>query len=271
MEEREPKLIVAVGRKGCGKTYTTKRMLQQYVMGNPAKGVKPRRVLILDVNDEYEDVKALKINDIIKFSIHPKIEQRRIRPFMDNGSTMTTNQLQEVLFKILKDFRGGLLLIEDPSKFLSDSLPNDLMGAIATNRHRDMDIVMHFQSIGRITPKIWQNLTHIRYHKITDGVEKNKNKFEDKYELMKLVENYVDKEYDNGNKRIYVYVDVEDEKIKNIDKKKFEKIVEEYIIQNQKTLITPLMKNRSIFQNSKNLTPEQALKAQKDRIINYYT
>jgi hypothetical protein len=61
MEEREPKLGVAVGRKGCGKTYTTRRMLSQYVVGNPSKGVQPRRVLILDVNDEYEDIKALKL------------------------------------------------------------------------------------------------------------------------------------------------------------------------------------------------------------------
>ena len=37
MEEREPKLGVAVGRKGCGKTFTTRRMLSQYVAGNPAK------------------------------------------------------------------------------------------------------------------------------------------------------------------------------------------------------------------------------------------
>ena len=271
MEEREPKLIVAVGRKGCGKTFTTKRMLQSYVQGNPTKGVLARRVLILDVNDEYEDVRAIKMSDIIKFSVHPKIESRRIRPFMDNGDTMTTYQLQETLFKILKDFRGGLLLIEDPSKFLSDSLPNDLMGAIATNRHRDMDIIMHFQSIGRITPKIWQNLTHIRYHKNTDGVEKNKNKFEDKYELMKLVENYVDQEYDNGNKRIYVYVDVEDEKIKNVDTVKFEKIVHDYIIANQKSLITPLVRSKNLFKDSKTYTAEEALKYQKQRIINYYT
>ena len=39
MEEREPKLGVAVGRKGCGKTYQTYRMMQQYVVGNPAKVV----------------------------------------------------------------------------------------------------------------------------------------------------------------------------------------------------------------------------------------
>ena len=95
--------------------------------------------------------------------------------------------------------------------------------------------------------------------------------FEDKYELMKLVENYVDKEYDNGNKRIYVYVDVEDEKIKNVDKVKFEKIVHDYIIANQKSLIAPLLRNKKIFRDTKSYTAEEALKYQKQRIINYYT
>jgi hypothetical protein len=183
MEEREPKLGVAVGRKGCGKTYTTKRMLQQYVQGNLAKGVAPRRVLILDVNDEYEDIKALKISDVQKFSMHPKIEIRRIRPFHDNGTRMTINDVQETLFKILFDFRNGLLLIEDINRYISNYLPNDLVGAIVTNRHTDTDIILHFQSIGRVSPKIWQNLNWMRFHKNTDSVDKHRNKFEDKYEI----------------------------------------------------------------------------------------
>ena len=145
MEQRDPKLMIVVGRKGCGKTYTTTKMIKQYVLGNPAKGVPARRALILDVNDEYEDIKALKQSDIIRFSAHPKIEARRIRPFHDNGIRMTLRDLQEVLFKILQNFSSGLLLIEDPSKFLSDFLPNDLVGAICTNRHRDCDIIMHYQ------------------------------------------------------------------------------------------------------------------------------
>ena len=56
---REPKLLVAVGKKGVGKSYTTKEMMNQYAYANPK-----RRVLILDVNDEYFDVKALSIQDI---------------------------------------------------------------------------------------------------------------------------------------------------------------------------------------------------------------
>ena len=79
---REPKLGVAVGKKGIGKSYTTEQVMAQYVQGN--QNAKPRRVLILDVNDEYEAVKAIAIKDIALFSLHPKIEARRIRPYTED-------------------------------------------------------------------------------------------------------------------------------------------------------------------------------------------
>jgi len=271
MEEREPKLGVAVGRKGCGKTYQTTKMIRSYIMGNPAKGVVPRRVLILDVNDEYEEFKALKVSDVMRFSGHPRIEARRIRPFHDNGQRMTINEIQDTLFKILNDFRNGLLLIEDVNRYISDYLPNDLVGAICTNRHTDTDIILHFQSVGRVSPKIWQNLSWIRFHKNTDSVDKHRTKFEDKYEMLKLVENYVNNEYHNyNNPRYFCYVDIEDEKIKGIDRKKFETIVEQYISENYKKLITPMLQRRDLGKGSKVHTPESAVKLQKQRIINYY-
>ena len=151
---REPKLGVAVGKKGVGKTYTTDKVIQSYVQGNPSKGVKPRRALILDVNDEFEHIKALRVKDVMKFSVHPTVEARRIRPFMEDGQKMTIREIQETLFEILRHYRGGLLLIEDINRYISDQLPNDVVGAICTNRHSDTDIILHFQSIGRVTTKI---------------------------------------------------------------------------------------------------------------------
>jgi hypothetical protein len=271
MEEREPKLGVAVGRKGCGKTYTTKKMMQQYVLGNPLKGIAPRRVLVLDVNDEFDDIKALSINDIMRFSVHPKVEMRRIRPFHDNGKRMTINDIQETLFKILNDFRGGLLLIEDVNRYISDYLPNDLVGAICTNRHTDTDIILHFQSVGRVSPKIWQNLNWIRFHKNTDSVDKHRTKFDDKYEMLKLVENYVNSEYHNyNNQRYFAYVDIDDEKIKGVDRKKFENVVDLYISENYKKMISPMLQTRDIGKGTKVYTPESAVKEQKKRILSYY-
>ena len=49
---RECKLGVVVGKKGIGKTYITTQLIQQYVKGFGK--IKPRRALIIDVNDEYE-------------------------------------------------------------------------------------------------------------------------------------------------------------------------------------------------------------------------
>jgi len=270
MEIREPKLGVAVGRKGCGKTFTTTKMIQQYVAGNPAKGVPARRALILDVNDEFEDIKALKISDIVRFSAHPKIEARRIRAFHDNGVRMTLREIQEVLFKILNDYRGGLLLIEDINRYISDYLPNDLVGAICTNRHTDTDIILHFQSIGRISPKIWQNLNWIRFHKITDDVIKHHSKYEEKLELLLLVEAYVNSEYESGDKRIFVYVDIDDEKIIVKDRAKFEKIIEDYLVANHKKLLVPLTQKNILEKNAKQLTLQEALKKKKSMLIAQY-
>lgn len=270
MEEREPKLGVAVGRKGCGKTFTTKRMLNQYVLGNPTKGVKGRRVLILDVNDEFEDIKALRLSDIQKFSMHPKIEIRRIRPFHENGKRLTVNEIQDVLFKILFDFRNGLLLIEDINRYISDYLPNDLVGAIVTNRHTDTDIIMHFQSVGRVSPKIWQNLSWIRFHKNTDSVDKHRNKFEDKYEMLKLVELYVNQEYHNGNQRIYLYVDIEDEKIQGVSPKQLTPVIDDYITQNYRKIISPMLQHKDIALGKKKHTAESAVKFHRERILKYY-
>ena len=175
---REPKLGVAVGKKGVGKTFITTKMINSYVRGNPSKGAKPRRALVLDVNDEFVEYKALRLKDVKRFSAHPTIEARRIRPFNDDGVRMTLKEIQDALFTILTDYRGGLLLIEDINRYISDHLPNDLVGAICTNRHTDTDIIMHFQSIGRVTSKIWQNINWLRFHKNTDSVDRHIKKFE---------------------------------------------------------------------------------------------
>ena len=176
---RECKLGVACGKKGIGKTHITTKVLEDYVKGG--NGYPPRRVLIMDVNDEFEQYKALAVSEIERFSIHPTIEIRRIRPFAVDGRRMTLREIADTLWLVLDKYRHGALLIEDINRYVSDYLPNDLIGAICTNRHTDQDIIMHFQSIGRISPKIWQNMNWLRFHRNSDSVERHKNKFPDKY------------------------------------------------------------------------------------------
>jgi len=268
---REAMLGVAVGKKGVGKSFTTNKMILNYVTGNLASGILPRRALILDVNDEFSHIKSIQMKDLVRFSVHPIVEARRIRPFHENGKKMTLDDIAKTLFIILETYRGGLLLIEDINKYISDALPNDVIGAICTNRHTDMDIIMHFQSIGRISPKIWQNMNWIRFHKNLDSVGRHAKKFEDKYELLRIVELLTDSEYNNGNKRFFQYVDMDEMKlVGQTDDKKLDFAIRQYIEENYRRIITPLLQIKSENGKSK-YTTDSALKSEFSRIKNLYT
>jgi hypothetical protein len=211
---REPQLGVAVGKKGVGKTFTTTKTIESYIRGNLAAGIKPRKVLILDVNDEFTQIKAIAIEDVPKFSVNNFVEARRIRPFKKDGKKMSLDEITHTLSIILETFRGGLLLVEDINRYISDSMPNDLIGAICTNRHANMDIILHYQSIGRITPKVWQNLNWIRFHQNTESVQKHGKKFPDKEGIMSMAEFIVNEKVKQGDKRYFLFVDVDTMKIK---------------------------------------------------------
>jgi len=237
---REALLGVAVGKKGIGKTYTTLQIINQYIKGN--LNTKPRRALILDVNDEFESVKAIRLDDVKLFTYHPKIECRRIRPYNEDGSKMTLNEVADALWKILGEYKGGLLLVEDINKYVGDYLSNDLVGALCTNRHSSLDIILHFQSIGRVGTKVWQNINWLRFHKNTDSVDRHKKKFEDKWEAFKICEILVNKQYFGGNKYFYVTFDTDTEKIRGaFSDKMISEAIDEYIALNHTRLIKPLV------------------------------
>lgn len=262
---REPKLGVAVGKKGIGKSYTTEQVMAQYVKGN--QNAKPRRVLILDVNDEYEAVKAIAIKDIALFSLHPKIEARRIRPYNEDGSKMGLRDIADVLFTCLEHYRGGLLLIEDINKYVSDHLPNDVVGAICTNRHSDLDIVMHFQSIGRVTPKIWQNLNWLRFHKNSDSVDRHQKKFQDKYDFLKIAEIMVNQKYFDGDKYFHLYVDLDEELILgNYSPKMMKGAIDEFVSENYNRLVKPKLNRRDDYGNISS-EPKKVIRGVKDRLF----
>ena len=265
---REALLGVAVGKKGIGKTYTTLQIIGSYIKGSAS--VKPRKALILDVNDEFSSVRAISPSDVKLFTHHPKIECRRVRPYNEDGSKMTLSDIANCLWEILRDYKGGLLLIEDINKFTGDYLKNDLVGALCTNRHNSLDIIMHFQSIGRVGTKIWQNINWLRFHKNTDGVDRHKKKFEDKYEAFKICEILVNKQYFGGNKYFYLTFDCDNEKIRGVySDRMMNEAIDEYIALNYNKKVKPLLNQRNA-QGKKLYTSTNATKEVKNRIKQMY-
>lgn len=245
MDSREPRLICVTGQKGVGKTFKTMQYLNLYVKGDPANGVPGRKVLIYDVNDEYTNVRAIAMKDVAYFSARPFAEIRRIRPFFDNGEKLTLDDMARVLEWLVQTFFKGLLLIEDINKYVGDNMPGDLIGAICTNRHTETDIILHYQSNGRITPKVWQNINVLRMHKNTDSVARHEKKFPDKYEMMRIAEKIVNNRFYGGDKRYYLWVDFDEEKIHpSLPIEEVKKAITDFVVENQSQLVSPLVNQR---------------------------
>jgi hypothetical protein len=270
---REPMIYVAVGRRGIGKTVTTIDRIRQYVRTHL------RPVLIFDVNGEfsnaegkYPDIRAIAMRDVRRWSAMNRPEIRRILPFYDNGEKIKVGpKMAEVLEWILDNFFNGLLLVEDINKYVSDSMPSDLTGAICTNRHTGIDIILHYQSIGRVATKVWQNIDVLRMHRETGGVTRNRSKFDDKFEYFKIAENIVNAEFFGGNNRFYLTVDVTNEKIlADVSEEKKKKAITDFLNENYREFVAPLMNQRDRADNSKVYDYDKAMTYMEDKLYNQY-
>ena len=258
---RECRVILVAGKKGVGKTVETVKMIYNYVKGTPNK--PPRKALIFDVNDEFSSfwyfgqthsVKAISLKDITKFSMSNIIEVRRIRPFFDDGKRMTINDMTEVLGIILEQYRNGLLLEEDINKYTGDYMQVDLIGALATARHVGLDVIAHFQGVGRLAnPKLVGNCNFIRLHKCNDTIKRHEKKFEEKTEIMQLAEIIINNRYKQGDTRFFLYVDVDNSKVLGaFTQAEIDTAVQEYVELNQKKLLHPILNKRDLNGNKLN-------------------
>lgn len=269
---REANLGIAVGQKGVGKTYETLLMISEYLMGT-AGGMKPRKVLVLDTNNEFANVrqdhnnpnfpeiKAIALKDIPKFAASPKVEARRVSILKPEGGKMSLSELQDALDFILKYYQNGLFLIEDINKFISDSLPNDLIGSIATQRHVSVDIIIHFQTIGKAgNPKLWGNCQWIRYHKCEDTVERHKSKFLAAAKPLQILEQLVQMKYDQGDQRFFAYFMKDQRKIQGeFTQEEFKQAVELYLQANDSIIDKEIKKKHLYSRKLVHNSPQEAV------------
>lgn len=201
------------------------------------------RALILDFNDEYGEfgVKSIALEHVPVFMVHPVAEIRRIRPFVMSGGKwkkMSTNDMVLTLEKVVNSYKGGALLIEDINKYVDTVMPSDLTGILASNAHSDLDLILHYQSVARPLPTVWQNTNIIRYHCQYDPVEKSKIKLSEMLEIFQIAEILVNEQYFiQKNQRFFVYVDKDAGTIiGNFTYQMFDKALEEYINTNSSQL-----------------------------------
>lgn len=202
MIERETKLLVATGQKRVGKTYTTIESFIPYTTHNPIA----RKILIYDVNMEYTDYLAIALKDLKKYTLQDIIEIRRVLPRMTpDGRIANMDEMMGIMNVVLKSFAAGLLVLEDINKYMIGTATQEIIGTMVTNAHRDLDIIIHLQSLSAMTPRMWQNTNVIRFHKQQDDIDRYKQRIP-YYELLKIAEFLVNTQYFGGNERFYCFV-----------------------------------------------------------------
>jgi hypothetical protein len=244
--------MVAIGTKGVGKTYQTRKEITYAVM------VNKRKVLIYDasLDPELSKYKTLDPKDIGLFNKSKKPEIRRIVALDKYGKELNMEQKRDLLNTILNTFRGGILVLEDFSKYIVQTNQNiEVISAITTNRHRNLDIILHYQSLRALDTRMFQNVRCVRMHKDLESPDTFRTRLSDKYELFKIASLIVDAAYRNGTdegKRFFLYILTDDFKIIGASQEQFENACKKY-----------LYGNRAMFKQLKDendlATDEQAL------------
>jgi hypothetical protein len=195
-EKREPTLEVAIGFRGVGKTYTLNEIAGNYIK------TLHRPVLVFDVNNEYSDYKAIDF-DATEQNEFKRSEQirnikapgkYRIIPFKKNRQPMTASELLITGATIVAYYRNGMAVLEDINKYTSSHFKQEFIGTFVGLRHLGVDLVIHFQSLHAIPPKVWDNLEYLRWHKCGEKIFKYKGRVSN-LELFTIAECIVDTNY----------------------------------------------------------------------------
>lgn len=197
---REAMFYIGVGGKGIGKTYQTLQIIDSYVKGNPSVGMKPRKVLIFDVNNEYGQYKAINSDQksILGFMMQRNVECRRIGIVRPDGKIKTSADFQQDLNIILENFKGGAIVLEDLALLVGDATTVSLVGSLSTNRHKDLDVITHFQSIAKFAhPKFKALKNVLRLHKTGDSCTRTavKSNLGEDYNKVRIAEIMINNRY----------------------------------------------------------------------------
>ncbi len=262
-DEREAKMVLVAGRKGVGKTYETLCSITKYLKGSPLK--RGRKVLIFDVNNEFGNIKKdhnnlnfphiglIKLNQVPAFSKVTKPIVKRVSIFKNNGQRMSLDEMAKALGYILDHFRNGMLLIEDITKYITDSLPGDLIGAICTQRHLSVDVFIHVQTVGKLFhPKLWGNCNELRLHKADDSIERHKSKITGNLEHLRIMEQLIDMKYKRGDRRFFCFFNKDTGKIAGkFTQFEFLQAIQLYLSSNYNRILKPLLEKKHIYTGKK--------------------
>lgn len=241
-KQREAGMMTIAGVQGVGKTYGNMHIYKEYVSDKFHNGVKGRKLLILDTNGEYTEeqfaannipnfsVKRIAMKDIAEWGRSNVVECRRV-----DAKNLSIKEKKECLEYILKVLRTSGLGVEDLNSYiLAVTHMEDVVGSLVNLRHRAVDVLISYQSLRPVEPRIFQNSRWIKLFHQVDSVNSVKNKISN-IALFRIAQIIVDTRYFSGDKRFHVYIHNFLNKIEgDFTKKEFLNACDKYVSANKK-------------------------------------
>lgn len=285
---REPTFIAAVGMTGVGKTVENMKQIRNVTLGNPGKGVKPRKTLILDNNMEYHNenkdvksflhpygigIKTIHYKDVAHFTRQSKIEVARIVPVDDNGKMLAGKKFGITLNFVLENFMGGLIVGEDFKAMTGNALNEELISLLVTRRHKGCDTLVSVQSLRMIQPALMAVLKWIRLHKTTGFIKPTDEKFDSYFDMINIAKKIVDNRYKLGgaDERFFVKLELQKSFISGLyTSEEFNVASQEYLFENWNSTVGKKMQHRDIKSGQKIYNEKTALQAVlKEYVLQY--
>lgn len=205
VKQREAGMMVVTGMQGVGKTYKNMHAIKDYVSDKIKLGIRGRKALIFDTNGEYTREqfqkngvenfapKLIALKDIKAWSAMNIPECRRI-----DAKNVSIEDKSKILELLIRDFRNGLLVIEDINTYIINVTHMvEIVGGLVNLRHRAVDILVSYQSLRAVEPRMWGNARWIRMHYQADNISDIKGKVNN-MALFKIAQLLVNNRYFSG-------------------------------------------------------------------------
>jgi hypothetical protein len=243
-KERAAGMMVTTGVQGVGKTYQNMYIIKSYISDKFFNKVKGRKCLIMDTNGEFtksqfarNDIenfnpRLIALKDIPEWSVSDIVECRRI-----DAKNLSIQEKKKVLEYLIRYYKNGLLVVEDINTYiLNVTHMQEIVGGLVNLRHRGVDMLISYQSLRAVEPRMYSNARWMRMHYQQDNVNDIKGKIAN-LSLYKIAEILVKTRYFNNDKRFFVYIHCFDNKIEGqFTKKEFLDACEKYININKREL-----------------------------------
>lgn len=204
--KREAGMMVTVGFQGVGKSHQNKIVVSNYAKDKILTKVRGRKALMLDTNGEFAEidgkpVKKLALKDVAAWCRSSVVEIRRIDMKM-----LSVDEKLRILKFVLQHVRNILLVLEDINTIALDmSEMKQIVSFLVNLRHKAVDLLISYQSLRIVEPKILQNCRWVRMHYFQGDVLDILGKLNEP-ELFKIAQIIVNKRYYGGDERFFLYV-----------------------------------------------------------------